>query len=266
MWRRGAAWVLLVLGGGLLACCGGNTRHDVGNGPPDDSSVAGASSAGSTASSGSGSSSAGAAAAPNAMPCQLSCEVDANGQPLSPMLEIVFRRDEGCPVCQVKPSCQDATCIYGPAGAGGGFRNPTMCPDGYEAKYSPGTCCMGCVRNSEPIAMEPCPQDVCEPRECAFSFILGAAEGQCCPICLADPNYCQTDADCVIAQPAGECCNCPRAISTRLYEADACWSKPGEQRDPAVSCPSVDCSLAFCASCEQPILHPTCTNHTCVAR
>ena len=193
----------------------------------------------------------------NLLPCpSLACA--------EPGVELVVPQGECCPVCQQQASCSEVTCAYNP-------ENPPSelgldCPAGYDVGVTPGACCHGCVPNGEPFEDVFCGDPDCPPNTpgstpCPPGYYIGLLAGRCCPECVPDPRTCSADSDCLLARRSDDCCDCPQAISTRLYQQDACWSALEELRPTPFECPLPECDLIKCAGCTPKAAR--CVNNRC---
>jgi hypothetical protein len=157
-----------------------------------------------------------------------------------------------CPVCVAgDSSCAGVTCAT------------PSCPSGYTVAREPGACCDTCV--ATPSAKAPyCETVDCgTPSSCPLGYIVTNTAWTCCPTCASDPNYCETDADCMLAWDQTSCCSC-NGISTRRYAQDPCYSSAsGDSRSVPASCARPD-NCPFCPSCAL-LGHAssTCSNHHC---
>ncbi len=157
-----------------------------------------------------------------------------------------------CPSCIAnEPACQSVICAT------------PYCPNGYTVGREPGACCDTCIATA--TATKPnCTADKCStPTSCSPGYVVTNTPWTCCPTCAPDPNYCETDSDCILAKDAG-CCSCTVSISTRRYAADPCYSVVGSPRVVPASCaPQSNCDMP-CYACA-PNNYPVCTNQTCSA-
>lgn len=157
-----------------------------------------------------------------------------------------------CPSCKViDPSCGKISCLT------------VNCPSGFVVRREPGACCDTCV------AAPGAPYPGCEavdcgpPTTCPLGYYPGFPDWSCCGACEADPNYCESNDDCVIATKDTGCCSCPASISKRLYADDPCYSSPDIPRPlPAYCEPEYVCNGVSCGACQYFGLS-ICQNHTC---
>jgi hypothetical protein len=155
-----------------------------------------------------------------------------------------------CPVCSpVRVGCELVMC------------EPVMgCAAGYELGTPPGACCEGCLPKPGEVA---CPELACPPDDhCPLGYVRGDVVGGCCTDCVPDANFCNTAAECVIADRPRPCCGCPEPISVRAYKADPCWSAVDMPRMIPAECQPVFVCDAICGDCAAPG-QPSCVEHRC---
>jgi hypothetical protein len=182
-------------------------------------------------------------------------------------------RECACPFC----SCEDVACTSADCPAGQvPTRLPGACCDScvdapplpgcssvmclVERECGPdrvwerpvGACCAGCVP-TEPTA---CPEILCSPIECPRGYVAGDGSNGCCSECVPDPDFCETDYDCLIAKNLTDCCACDQAVSVRRYDEDLCLSArrltrpiPAECAAPADCDSDCSCGTFFDAAC-----------------
>jgi hypothetical protein len=169
-----------------------------------------------------------------------------------------------CPSCVANdPSCANVICATN-----------LNCPSTTVVRRQPGACCDTCVLlPSAPYAS--CETvDCAPPASCPLGFVSKWASWSCCNPCQPDPNFCETDSDCIWAWDTSQCCGCAESISRRRFNQDYCYSNETSQRPVPASCapkyqagpggPSYDCSMVSCSACPaaQGVV---CSSHTCTA-
>jgi hypothetical protein len=253
--RRRLSGALLAALIGVVAC--GRTLNDA-----PTSSAAGKGNAG-AAGAGAGSQAGSGGAEPvscNLLPCPpLECQIGPTANDLEPGMELVVPQGECCPVCRPVPSCSAVSCLFN-------SRTPALdCPPGYDVGTSPGACCRGCVPNGEPFEDVFCGDPDCPnspvTTPCPAGYYEGLLAGRCCSECVPDPRTCSDDSDCLLALRSDDCCDCPQAISTRLYEHDACWSALEQLRPVPFECPLPVCDVITCVGCTPKAAR--CVNNRC---
>jgi hypothetical protein len=138
----------------------------------------------------------------------------------------------------------------------------TSCPTGFVIERERGACCDTCHPNANAQYPNCEVVDCAPPRNCPIGYHHVLPSYRCCNECEPDPNYCQNDADCIIAELPYACCGCPVAIGTRLYVTDACYSALALPRSVPMSCQSqAVCSVA-CGVCPVPGI-AACVDHSC---
>jgi hypothetical protein len=157
-----------------------------------------------------------------------------------------------CPTCiPLAPSCSNVNCAAA-----------TNCPTGFVRQRLPGACCDGCVPVNPPEPPNCMMVNCAPPRDCPLGYRHSQPVYNCCNDCEPDPNYCQVDSDCIVAQKPSGCCGCPSAISTRLYQQDSCYSAVDTPRPiPSECIPDVMCAM-ICGACPSSGI-ATCIDHQC---
>ncbi|MES1184297.1 MAG: hypothetical protein ABUL60_10805 [Myxococcales bacterium] len=180
----------------------------------------------------------------------------------------VLRRGEDYRSCEWISSCADVSCAYGGSELPvDDAQPPTLtCAQGYDVGLPAGACCYDCVRNEEPlepITCEACPDT---PPSCANGYRAVTRPGACCPECVADPDYCNADADCVLAKRPANCCACVVAVSTRRLDADDCYTGVSDARATPDGCqPDFVCAVVDCACPAEIPGTAVCFEHHCSA-
>ncbi len=274
VWRVIGFLAASSLGPGLLTNCGGTTSRSSGSAgsasaAPHPNASAGA--GGKAATTGVGGSAAGSDLNPPEIGGEESCPSLVCEDPTSPYWHPHQRaraQEDGCPVCAWIPSCAGVACRYGDTfGIPEPFPPKLQCHPGFTTGMRPGACCYDCVRTDEPLE----PPETCAPCSetpltCAIGYRAITVEGACCPKCQADPNYCNTDDDCLLARRPANCCACPTSISKRLLDADACYTPLDPVRATPPDCPTdLDCSVIDCACAEVEPTRALCFEHHCEA-
>jgi hypothetical protein len=159
-----------------------------------------------------------------------------------------------CPTCvPIDPSCSSVVC------------SPvTSCNPGFVRQRPLGACCDSCVPVNPPAPPDCIMYSCAPPTNCPLGYRHSQPVYNCCNDCEPDPNYCELDSDCLIAQKPSGCCGCPSSISTRLYAQDNCYSATNAPRSVPSQClPQVICDM-MCGACP-PTGVPACLNHQCTA-
>jgi hypothetical protein len=187
-----------------------------------------------------------AGSAPSSLCQDVSCDLPVCEDGSTPMVPIGLC----CPVCFTPSSgCENVEC-----------EPPTACPVGYEIGQPAGACCEGCVPT--PGATIACDGVVCPHSECLLGYVRGDQVGGCCNVCVPDGQFCNYSIDCVMVLPASSGCECPEAVNTRAYRADACLSLRGAARPVPPECGSpVTCD----DSCGPEARQALCEQHRCTA-
>jgi hypothetical protein len=161
--------------------------------------------------------------------------------------EPIYEPGNCCPTCPA-PSCAGVQC-----------EPLSPCAEGYAYGKAPGACCAGCLPDPNGVL---CAEIICREPMCPAGYVSGEVQGACCDDCVPDPLYCNTDADCTIADKPRSCCGCPEAVSTRLLADDPCWFAIDTPRDLPSECyPDAICD-AFCGACPAPGV-ASCVDHRC---
>jgi len=194
-------------------------------------------------------------------------------EPVSPACHPNMQRTRGedAPFkCSWVASCFDADCVYGDATR----LEPAMlppalaCRQGYEVGLPAGACCYDCVRNQERLDVVTCDEACPEtPPSCPSGYRAAPVPGSCCLECVVDQDYCNSDADCVLAKRPANCCACVQSVSVRRLDADDCYSSVSPSRSTPDSCPpDNNCALVDCACPAEIPISAACVEHHCVAR
>ncbi len=170
-----------------------------------------------------------------------------------PAGQIAVRPDGACcDVCvdeEPQPGCEAVTC-----------EPEAACPSGQSYERPPGACCAACVWTEPPSCLEiACPPLLACPR----GYVQGNGYKDCCYQCVPDPDYCESDADCLFATQPGRCCSCAEAISQRHYDEDPCYSSVKEPRPVPEQCITPTCVDSVCP-CSPPPNAPACAGNHCV--
>ena len=159
-----------------------------------------------------------------------------------------------CPTCVlIDASCSNVSCAAA-----------TNCTTGFVRQRLPGACCDGCVAVNPPAPPD-CTMTQCAlPANCPLGYRHSQPVYNCCNDCEPDPNYCEVDSDCIMAQKPSGCCGCATAISVRLYQQDSCYSAVDAPRTiPSECIPDVMCAMV-CGAC-QDYRVAMCDRHQCIA-
>ena len=179
--------------------------------------------------------------------------VDCSAQQCPAGYESVTLAGSCCPTCVLQASaCNSVTCLV------------PNCPSGYTVGREPGACCDTCSASATATPPNCEAVDCGTPVSCALGYVVTNTPWTCCPSCAPDPNYCETDADCVVATRYGQCCTCPTSISTRRYTEDSCYYAASSPRLLPTACGSQVACAVTCGACTTADA-AKCLNHTCTS-
>lgn len=176
-------------------------------------------------------------------------------------------REDTTPSCTWINSCDGVQCAYGSTHEVLYALPALTCRQGNEVGLPAGGCCYDCVSDQEQVDVVTC-VDACPdaPPSCPIGYRAATVPGACCLECVVDQDYCNSDADCVLAKRPANCCGCVEAVSVRRLDADDCYTSVSVPRATPDSCPTdYECALVLCGCPGEAPSSAACVDRHCVA-